>query len=465
MNRIKIMIKRHPEILLFGMIAAIYTICCAPDLTWINVNCDSFYYFTGAAYLTDWGAQPLYKLLGHLALMFPLGADGWKLAFFCSVIPAIITVILIFYVIRKQTNNRYAPYIGSLAFAASVVIISQATVQDLYSMATMFIMGAYLAAMYNKSKTALILMGLGFLTHWITVIPSIAALVLWRRDLLKRSYILAPFILAPFILTHFFSNYSTLSYWGSLLNLLFTVPLDEIPQRILDTVRIVIVVGALAWLPAWLYLREWRRSYPFLIIIGVPILYLLTCFAIDGYVQMYIGTAFLAVAAGLGVDKLKTRHLEKVILGFSCVMLLIIPAFWDIGRTIDESPTTARQWIEQIKETPNGSIILCVRYLDGQADTVGAMARSAVEIASAESGREYHYLFPSYYIIEDDRFGERERLRDLGFQTPNYKYNGESYNDFEKMNLEAFVKANNNKCYYTIVTKPEVFGCELVEWK
>ncbi|KKL04928.1 hypothetical protein LCGC14_2611140, partial [marine sediment metagenome] len=147
---------RHPELLLFGAIFTIYAIVVTPDFTWINADVDSFGIYLASKdplAATNRGFL-LYTLLGNAALHIPLGTEAWRLAFFNSLIPSVATSILIFYVVRKQTVNRIAPFIASASFAGCVVIVSQASIIEVYSMATFFVVLAYTLSVYNRPRWA-----------------------------------------------------------------------------------------------------------------------------------------------------------------------------------------------------------------------------------------------------------------------------------------------------------------------
>lgn len=458
-------IRYLPALMLFGAITAIYTICCTPDLTWVNIDCDGIYYYNKAVYLIDWSGNPVYAGLGWLASKIPIGSVPWRVAFFCSALPAVIAAALVFIAVRKQTVNKWAPYVGAAAFAASPIVISQATVHEIYILAAAFVAGAYCAVVYKKFWLAILLLGLAFCTNWATATPAVIAFLLWKPQLLKRVWLLLPFLLAPFLCAKIWSDYEILNYWSFLPSVLFHGEVSGVPFRFVQTLGILVIALGAAWLPAFLFLKDWKKALLFFAIFIPPIVHLLTCPCIEGYVQLCVAAPFLAIAAGLGVDKLRTKILAPVVLTVSCLTLLVAPAFWDIGRTLDPSPTTARVLLQQVSEVPDGSVILCSRQLDGVEDSVGMLNRGAVEMLNRELDKNLLYVNPSMYVSATDYYGERARLESLGLNTPYVPAVLDQTGwDCQNANMVALAEANGNiGVYLTVITEQETFGCELVK--
>jgi hypothetical protein len=452
--------------ILFSAIAIVYVVCCTPDFTWVNADCDGFYYYTKGAHLVDWGSNPMWAAAGHTAVHIPWGNDPWKVALVCCALPAVLTSVFAFFAVRKQTANKYAPYIAAVAFAASPIVIAQATIHDVYSLATMFVAASYLALVYKKWKTVWLLLGLAMWVHWFTVVPAVIAFLVWKRELLKYTWIGMLMFLGPFVFEHFWGAYPTLGYWWDLRYVFLNGAVENVPTRLVEAGTIWLVGLSLAWIPAILFLKGYKQSYPFLIAMGIPLCHLLTCPSVDGYVQSYGAMFFGSVAAGLGVEYLRVSWMSKAVLAVGCVSLVLLPLTWDVGNTLDKSPTTCRKWLDQVEDTPEGSIILCSRRLDGVEDSVGGLVRSVVEMLNRESGIDRHYVFPNIYVSPNDFYGERKRLQDEGLITPLVPCsNGQTYYEHYDENMLTLAVANNTKAYYTIVTDPETFGCELVELK
>lgn len=449
----------------FSLVIYVFVTCCTPDLTWVNVDCDGIYYYNKAVHLIDWGTQPVFSLLSHAMIQIPVGTMTWRAAFMMSVVPAIITTVLIFFAVRKQTTNEYAPYIGAAAFAASPIVISQATIHEIYSMTAMFCTLAYLLYVYKKHSLSMVALGLAAGTYILAIPAVLIAFALWTPNKL-RLLILVPFIAVTLLVGRYYSIYDTQEYWAFLPGVLLHGEISGVPLRMLQTLGILVVAMGVAWLPALLYLKDWKKSLPIILILVIPMIHLLTCPCIEGYVQLYSASPFIAIAAGLGVEKLKTKSIAQVIFVFSCVTIAIAPQFWDIGVTVDRTPTTARTLLHQISEVPDDSVILCSRQLNGVEDSVGMLNRGAVEMLNRENDMNLIYVNPSMYASETDKYNERTRLRDLGFVTPYIPMDWDNWDcwDHQNENMLAFARANGNiEVYLTVITEPEVFGCELVK--
>lgn len=458
------MVRLLVPLVVYGMIGVVYTTCCTPDLTWINADCDGFYYYAKAAYFVDWPSNVVWAGIGHLGTYLP-GGQPWGVALVACAIPAVMSAGFIFLALRKQTGNGWAPYVGALAFAASPIVVAQATVHDVYSLATMFIAAAYLAMVYKKYPLVWGLLGAGWCVHWITLVPAVVAFLVWKRELVRWAWVGVPLFVLPFALQYVLGHYDTLDYWWGLQGVFLNGRIDNLPSRLMETGAIWLVGLGLAWIPAMLFLGRVKNSYPFLVGMGLPLCHLLTCPSVDGYVQSVGAMVFGAIAAGLGVQYVSAQWMRVAVVATSAVMLLAVPFVWDIGRTLDENPTTCRYWMDQVAETPEGSIIACSRRLDGAEDSIGSVARSGVYIIERETGSLRHYVYPNLYVSPDDYFGERARLASEGLVIPELvgRPDGMSFDAWCDANLVALARANGRSCYYSLVTEPEIFKCELVE--
>lgn len=455
---------RHPEIILFAAIAAVYTICCAPDLTWVNSGIDSFGFYLGAKWFDTLEVNYLYQVLGHLSLYFPFGADGWKLAFFLSTLPAVGCVVLVFYVVRKQTASEIAPYLASAVLAGSVIFISQSTIQETYTLATFFVVLTYTALVYNRPKLAAAALGAVWFVNWPYAVIATLVFLASNREILQRGWYIVAISLGLFAAA--FSLGEDSGYWTAVLNLLGRRPVAELPMQVLWTGTLLAVSFGLGLIPAWYYLKSIKHTWPLLLLIFGPILFFLTEASYESFVQITLSCPFVAVAAGLGVEKLQVRHLEKVALGLSALFILTAPAFWDIGRSVDESPTTARQFLNQLEELPDGAIITGERGLGNPArsDWHGELNGLGARILYLETGKHVEFLSTAAYDLTNSE--EKQRLSDLGYVIPTVPYLGQPYFEWMAVLSQSFADANPEvPIYWVDINKPKVFGCTVRRWR
>lgn len=455
---------RHPEIPLFGIITAVYVVCCAPDFTWFNANCDGFglYLASMDPLATSDKGFFLYTLMGNVAMRLPLGSEVWRLAFFCSAVPAIATSVLLFYAVRKQTFNAYAPYVASASFAGCVVVLSQATIIEVYSMVTFFAVLAYTLSVYGRSKWAALVLGLMFFVNFTTAIVCTLSLLVYRRDILAKGFHIVAVVVAAFVLIQMFILEST-NYWNTVQALVGTLPITHVPARLLEGAALVCVGTGLALIPAFYYFRDWRNAWPIIVLLVILFTYYMEGYSGESLVQLLPAFAFISVAAGLGMEKLRTKHLEKAVLVVSLILLLVMPAFWDIGRVLDETPTTARQYLTQVEQLPIGAVVTGERALGNpiRSDWHGALNHAGVWVVGRD---DVIIMDSSLYNLGDSK--ERERLSKLGFNTPMPTYVGQSYFAWMATLTQAFVDANPGALIYWVnVTEAEVFGCELELWR
>lgn len=456
-------LSKRPETALFCIYGLILGICAAPDLTWINAGVDSFGNFLGArGFLTS--ENHVYQALGQLSLHFPFGTDGWKLAFFLSVLPAVGCVVLVFYAVRRQTANRVAPYVASIVLAGSAIFISQSTIQEVYVLATFLIVLGYTLLVHGKFRLAAAALSLAWFVNWPFAAVATLVFLASSKEILRRGWYIIVAALGLFAAS--FSFGGDAGYWETVFNAIGRQPVGEIPGRIPQAGTLFAVSFGLGVIPAWYYLKSARRSWPFLILIFAPVLFFLTESSEESLVQLTLSCPFVAVAAGLGVEKLQVRHLEKAVVGLSAALLLVAPAFWDIGRSIDETPTTARQFLDQLEELPDGAVITGERSLGdpGRSDWHGVLNGLGAQIVYVETGKHIEFLPTALYNVEST--GEAQRLSGLGYVIPVSTYQGEPYFEWLAVIARDFVDANPDvPIYWTDVDRPGVFGCTVRNWR
>ena len=102
-------INNIKELILFFVVSTVYIICTTPDLTWIAVDCDlwDFMVATKFGMVPHFPGFPVWAMIGTVTQMFYTEGNAWILALVGSTIPAILTVIMVFYITRKLTENKW----------------------------------------------------------------------------------------------------------------------------------------------------------------------------------------------------------------------------------------------------------------------------------------------------------------------------------------------------------------------
>ena len=419
---LKILTRKYwKELLLFGVIATVYGVCTAPGYSWVGMDNDCFNFAYAALFqmTPHIPGYPVHTLITTATVQLPFGADGWKLAFFGSAIPSIITCILVFIVVRKQTTNKWAPYIAATSLAGCNVFLMQSIIAEVYATASLFLVATYTAFIFHKEKTTAILAGFAFGTHPF-MIPGAALLVFLN---VRKRYWAIPVAIGAGLYGYCFAvnslftaNYIPITV--KLWRLFGSAPLWYFPTKLEHTSILLVCGFALALIPAIWYFKNLRRSWIVIGLMIVPVMFWLTRSTPASYVHFQIIFPFIAIAAGLGIEKIKIR--PEPILAVSALLLLIMPAFYDIGRNLDED-LSAQAYYNGLSELPDDSVVFNYIVIEGDIDC-GIDERCAVAMLVHNMDKGSH-LIPidiGKYVRLDD-YGEayRKALRDeVGLETP-----------------------------------------------
>jgi len=118
------------ELLISAGSLTLYGICCAPNFTWCNTDCDGFIYLIAARFhtLTHPVGAPLYNAINNVVIHIPIGTEFFRLAFFSSAIPSSITAVLIYLIAKRFTKNKLKALIAPAVWLASGLSWSQSTI-------------------------------------------------------------------------------------------------------------------------------------------------------------------------------------------------------------------------------------------------------------------------------------------------------------------------------------------------
>lgn len=344
-------------ILVLGLSLAYFIWLAAPDITWINTDSDSTIYIWST---THWGLShptgaPLYNIIGNILNQGATVQEAAQHLALLSAICASITTLIIF----LETRN----FIGPGIFLASGLVVSQSTIIETYAPVTMFIA---LSWYWRKNKYLFpisVALGLG-IHHLIGI--SMVLMVFFRyrylnRKLLKTDLLIIPlgflfYIYLPFAVQPP-ASWSVISWSNYLFGQNFLTggldPITSGPQRLRDFA--LVFFGGLGITSIFLFKI---RDVALISLILVFIIYYVTNLAPQTYVYLYPSFFFVAVAMGQ-IKFGKTTHL---VLAINISLLIIFNLFWyDIGRNLDPSPTSARMYLSELQQLPNNSIIYADR--------------------------------------------------------------------------------------------------------
>lgn len=476
-------LKRHwKHFAFFGLYLAVLLVCRAPDISQVCKSDDCFSFLYGAKFFEHKYPVPLWNVLGYIFANLPFGNDGGNLALFLSVIPAFLTSIVVFLAVKKQTDNKYAPWIGSATLMGCYLYFSQAVIMEIYMLLALLFSLAYLMLIYKKYTLASVFCGLGIAAHYMTGIVPFLAFFLVSGGFRKRSYIALLIAIVFLVLYYSFVpifSWELLGSTGSQYNDLYEQIIATIKGGNVDQPYIgiwmvaqMLVVGfGLSLIPMFLFAKDLRKSNLLLFLCFFPLIYVIVGGVLHRFTQLPPFAPFFAIMAGLGVSKIKMWHLEKIILLSSLVMLISCLFLFNV-RILDESPTTARQEIELFDEAEDGSLICCVRLFDigrgMMSDTLGGHVAPTVEYYNRTHDK---HLIPVYIqTLYDKGYTEYiKKLYERGVVLPDSVPGLKSAapEDMEWWYLEImkiFVDLNPDfDVYYLHIVNIENQKCELVK--
>lgn len=479
-------VKRYwAELVVFGAIFGVLLLCCTPDYTWINTDCDGIHYTYSAKYLypAHKTSAPLFLLLGNLFIKVPIGTEAWRFAMM-SVLASTVSAVFIYLIIKQkllpQDDNWYTSYtkaykdkvsnknriyaiIGALVFGGSALVISQSTIIETYALVTMLGLGAYYFAIKKQWLWCAVMLGAGGAVHHLIAIPALVLFIAYK-SLRKWRYVGVMF---AFLLFYAYIPLTTMindppNMWGNVtassfladnastaLMLIGGLSIWDFPKRILDTFGIVGISLGLAVVPIIYYLVKHRRHVwykePLLWLTLLPILYFMVDLAPQTYVYVMPAIGFGAVIAGIGLAKMK-RQWSVVVLVMALVLMVYNAIYFDIGRTLDKDLEASVYYREELDKIPDGDILV------------------------AQQGWEWAAVYP--YNKEYDRNIIPVCVGTLPSKIYQESIIGQGVmlEDDENVNLgdratyiAKSILANNDNVWITIPTNSRAYGAEVLQ--
>jgi len=474
--------KYLKHVLFFGSYLAVLLICMSPDISQKCYGNDTFSFLYGAKFLEVRYPAPLYTFIGWPIANLPFGVDGGNMVLFLSTIPAFLSSICVFLITRKLSDNRLAPWVASASLMGSYVFFSQAIIVELYSLLAFFSIASFLALVYGRFKTAAVLCGCAMACHYITGMLPFIAFLIYSKEFRKMFYLPIIVFLSIFLSYHTFldrfvweleatSSGQLFDIFDKILKAFERGEIGDFPQTIWEGVSIVVISFGLAIIPILKFMSNAKKSYIFWIMLSLPIGFILFG-GYSRYINIVPFAPFLAVMAGIGISQLTIKHLEKGILVGSMAMMASMPLFFDIGRTLDENDTTARQMIDSLDEVDEGSIIMGLRLFewdDGHdySDSLGGNVAVLAEYYVRETGREMIPLRLSF-ILSSRYEQQRDELLRRGMFLPELEdirrkvgWDVDYWMDHISKQISLY-NPDRDVYYYEVVDK-ETERCELVK--
>lgn len=371
--------KYYPELIVFAAIFGVLLICCTPDITWINTNCDGPHYIYSAKYLypAHKTSAPLFLLLGHLFLYIPFGTEAFRMGLI-SVLSGIVGSIFIYLTAKEYTKeNKYSrlvSIIAALIYGGSALALSQNIIVESYPLlVTSCVLSLYFATV-KKWKLSALFIGVAGAIHPLVMFFAIPMLIKYKElRQWKTLGIMASFVLfylyipltnrAPYMWDQPNSNgifgfvRDTLSTGGMLSA---GLSIWDFPKRVLDAIGLLGVSFAIIGIVPLVY-AFWKtkvfKSILFWITL-LPILYYITDLAPQTYVYMQPSIAFGAIIIAIGLAEMRREWIFAT-LGCAIIFLGINTNYFDIGRTLDTRMSALEFKTTELPKVPNNQILLC----------------------------------------------------------------------------------------------------------
>lgn len=374
--------KRLPEMLVFGLIFAVFMIDLNPDYTFVNKAADSIGYLFSAKYLypSYHTSPPLYLLTSHFFLMLPFGTDAWKMGL-VSVLSSMGACLFIYLIIMRETQSRFYSLLGVLTYGLSALVISQTVVVQTYATVCLLATGAYYYSLKKQWKLMGMMLGMGLVVHllmagvfgimfmahkeyrknWKALGITFAFLVFYAYIPLTNR---PPYMWFPNPESNLLNSvwFFVGDTWSTIVFLLGKLAIWDLPKRVLDASGVLLVsLGVLGVVPIILYFKGRKLSRDILFwLIAFPTALFISELDMNTYDYMMLTIPFAAIAASIGLARMYDyRWPVTTVVGLSVIGFgLFNLNYFDIGRTLDPNMSASNLMHNEFDKLPDGAIFM-----------------------------------------------------------------------------------------------------------
>lgn len=363
------------------LVATVYCLTLAPELTWSHWGADGGDFVTAAlrGQVPHPPGAPVYMLLADLFIRLPWGSPAWRL----NLLSAVMGVGAVVGVTAALFKRGWdVALVSGLTLATAPLFWSQALITELTTAAAFFVAWVLFLTVecspkkddFWRAGLSGLLWGLGVAVHPVLIF---LAPVLWARWQGKQlGFSMASFVigLLPYLILPLRGSWpqpwgdlsSAVGWWdfvGARLyrGYVFALPWPEWPHRLLSVLtlfsRQFTFVGALLtlWGGYSLSTRERRLTVGLLLACGGVCLYAIGYNTTDSLVYLVPFLPLSAFWLGEGIAEVAQR-------GLPILLLLLVPTFslfW-YWSTLDLSQDYAvEQWMERtLDEAPSDAVLV-----------------------------------------------------------------------------------------------------------
>lgn len=370
---------------------ALYTALSAKEYTWIFVSGDSGDWLASSLmwFAPQPYGSPLYVFLCKGLAQLP-GDLVVKETILLSCLPSALTVGLVYLIVSKLAGSKVAS-LSSIILVGSAVFLTQSTILEQYALTTMLITLAFYFYLHKRRKLCLASLGLATSVHIFALPITLLWLIVERtewRGWLKVVWVyvlfgIIPYIYIPILMyLHAPPLIAGWLDWGEMESLkyyLFEISntligqlsVFDFPLRLTVFAGLLLTSFGLAWIPIALGISQPIDKPIWIIVVTIGVSFWYYFFNLDPSTWTFLifSSPFLATLAGIGITKMRLKHISIVMTG--TLILIILNSFLLNAHLLTKENNLAMEAKAEIEALPensavvslHGPYILCLFYV------------------------------------------------------------------------------------------------------
>jgi hypothetical protein len=414
----KIFKKYWKEILFFSGYFILLLFASPLDVSQANLGDKSINFLYESISLDISYKNPLYVLLGWLVTRLPF-RDSFSMIFFLSIIPAVLTNILVYIIVKKETGNNGDAFIGSLVLSSSSVYFMQAQKIEAYVLVAFFITLGLFLIYYKKFWLSSIVLGLSVLIHPYGIFGFFILASIFLR---RKSFIVVGIVLL-FYCTMKIITSDTLSYYLQIKNMfLMWNTWSFFFEKTAYIFLSLIMVFSVGMVPFFFFVidkirnRDVLRNHSQLIVYFNCCLMIITVFTTTlffpapGLNLLAVIIPIFAIIAGMGVQYISYKKI--VILGCCIVLVITITNFSIRFKDNINGETYSRRLLNDLSVIDDNSLIIQtkVRDRDNLFFADGIFMEGAIKYNNFLYNKKSYGYYNEYVLFDSASIKEKNNV-------------------------------------------------------